>query len=38
MIGELSADELKGAYQKALDDSVERLCETNAATWAWCAE
>jgi raffinose/stachyose/melibiose transport system substrate-binding protein len=38
MIGEMSADDLKGAYQKELDDSVERLCETNAAIWAWCAE
>ena len=37
MIGELSADDLKVQYQKALDRAVEDLCETNAKDWTWCA-
>lgn len=38
MIGELSAEDLKPQYQKALDRAVEDMCDENAEEWTWCAE
>lgn len=38
MIGELSADDLKVQYQKALDLAVRDLCDEKSAEWGWCSE
>ena len=38
MIGELSADDLKAQYQRALDKAVQDLCDEKSDSWAWCNE
>jgi ABC-type glycerol-3-phosphate transport system substrate-binding protein len=36
MIGELSAEDLKVQYQRALDRSVQGLCDEKSDEWTWC--